>query len=158
MRFSGTLRGQPSPRVRPMRSGDMDAAGRLDGAAFGADRRFFLERCLSLHPGLCRVLENDGGQIAGFIMGRRLDDFVSIGPWVVRPGVARPGDLLESLAAGGEVSLGLGILETNEEALATVRAFGLAERPDPPWRMVLGPPAPLGAAPGCFAIGSAAKG
>jgi len=160
MRLTGTLRGRPSPRVRPMRGGDMDAAGRLDRAAFGADRRFFLERRLSLHPELCRVLEKDGGQIAGFIMARRIDDFVSIGPWIVRPGVARPGDLLAGLAAaaGGEVALGLGVLETAGEALATVRSFGFAERPDPPWRMVLGPPAPLGAAPGCFAIGSAAKG
>ncbi len=160
MRFSGTLKGQRYPRVRPMRGDDLGAAGQLDRAAFGADRRFYLERRLSLQPELCQVLEKDGGEIAGFIMGRRIDDFVWIGPWVVRPGVERPGDLLASLAveAGGEASLGLGVLETNGEALATVRSFGLAERLDPPWRMVLGPPAPLGASPGCFAIGSAAKG
>jgi ribosomal protein S18 acetylase RimI-like enzyme len=159
MRFTGTLRGQPCSRVRLMRGDDLGAAGQLDQAAFGADRRFFLERRLSLQPELCRVLE-DGGEIAGFIMGRRIDDFVWIGPWVVRPGVERPGDLLESLAAeaGGEVSLGLGVLETAAEALATVRALGFVERLDPPWRMVLGPAAPLGASPGCFAIGSAAKG
>jgi ribosomal protein S18 acetylase RimI-like enzyme len=159
MRFAGTLHGQRYPRVRPMRDDDLGAVGRLDRAAFGADRRFFLERRLSLQAGLCRVLE-DGGQIAGFIMGRRIDDFVWIGPWVVRPGVERPGDLLESLAAeaGREVNLGLGVLETAVEALATVRSFGFAARLDPPWRMVLGPSAQLGAAPGCFAIGSAAKG
>jgi ribosomal protein S18 acetylase RimI-like enzyme len=160
MRFSGVLAGQRYPRVRPMRGDDLDAVGRLDRAAFGADRRFFLERRLSLQAGLCRVLEEDGGQIAGFIMGRPIDDFVWIGPWVLRPGVERPGDLLESLAAeaGREVNLGLGVLETAAEALATVRSFGFAARLDPPWRMVLGPSAPLGAGPGCLAIGSAAKG
>ncbi len=142
-----------------MRADDLDVVGQLDRAAFGADRRFYLERRLSLEPGLCRVLE-DRDEIGGFIMGRRIDDYVWIGPWIVRPGVARPGDLLENLAAaaGGEVNQRLGVLETNEEALATVRSFGFAERADPPWRMVLGPAAPLGAAPGCFAIGSAAKG
>jgi ribosomal protein S18 acetylase RimI-like enzyme len=158
MRFTGTPPGQAHPRVRPMRGDDLDVVGQIDRTAFGADRCFFLERRLSRQPELCRVLE-DGGEIAGFIMGRRIDDFVWIGPWVVQPGVERPGDLLESLAAaGGEASLGLGLLETASEAMATVRSFGFAERPDPPWRMVLGPAAQLGASPGCFAIGSAAKG
>ncbi len=160
MRFSGPLQGRPYSRVRPMHSDDLDAVCRIDRTAFGVDRGFFLERRLSMEPELCQVLEKDGGEIAGFIMGRRIDDFVSIGPWVVQPGVERPGDMLESLAAeaGGEAVLRLGVLETNEEALATVRSFSFAERQDPPWRMVLGPSAPLGAAPGCFAIGSAAKG
>jgi ribosomal protein S18 acetylase RimI-like enzyme len=161
MRFMGTLRGQPCPRVRPMRGDDIRIVGQVDRQAFGADRRFFLERRLSLQPELCQVLE-DGDKIAGFIMGRRIDDFVWIGSWVVQPGVERPGDLLESLAAaaagGDEASLGLGVLETASEAMATVRSFGFAERQDPPWRMALGPSAQLGAAAGCFAFGSAAKG
>jgi ribosomal protein S18 acetylase RimI-like enzyme len=159
LRFTGTLRGQPHLRVRPMRGDDLGIVGQIDRAAFGADRRFFLERRLSLQPELCQVLE-DGGEVAGFIMGRRIDDFVWIGPWVVQPGVERPGDLLESLAAeaGDEVNLGLGVLETATEAAATVRSFGFAERLDPPWRMVLGPAAQLGASPGCYAVGSAAKG
>jgi ribosomal protein S18 acetylase RimI-like enzyme len=160
MRFSGTLRGQIYPHARPMRNDDLDAVGQIDRVAFGADRSFFLERRLALQPGLCRVLEKDGGEIAGFVMAKRIDDFVWIGPWVVRPGVERPGDLLEGLAAaaGGEVALGLGVLETATEAMATVRSFGFAERVDAPWRMALGPSAELGTSPGCFAIGSAAKG
>jgi len=160
MRFAGTFPGQAHPRARAMQAADIEAVGRVDRQTFGANRRFFLERRLSLQPELCQVLEA-GGEIAGFIMGRRIGEFIWIGPWVVQPGVERPGDLLESLAAkagGDEVSLGLGVLETASKAVATVRSFGFVERLDPPWRMVLGPSAQLGASPGCFAIGSAAKG
>ena len=160
LRFTGALPGRAHPRARAMQAADLEAVGRVDRRAFGADRRFFLERHLSLQPELCRVLE-DGGEIAGFIMGRRMGDRVAVGPWVVQPGVRRPGDLLESLAAeagGDEVSLSLGILETALEAAATVRSLGFADRPDPPWRMALGPAARLGVSPGCYAIGFAAKG
>ena len=44
LRFIGSLRGQPHPGVRQMRADDMPAVAALDQAAFGADRRFFLER------------------------------------------------------------------------------------------------------------------
>jgi hypothetical protein len=84
---------------------------------------------------------------------------VSVGPWVVGEDVTRPGALLESLAAQvGDPRLRLGVLEANLKAVVLVRSFHFAESPDPPWRMVLGPSAHLGASDQCYAIGSAAKG
>ena len=35
------------------------------------------------------------GQLAGFALATRVDDLLSVGPWVVRPEVERPADLLE---------------------------------------------------------------
>jgi GNAT superfamily N-acetyltransferase len=164
LRFSGTLPGRAHPHVRPMVEADLSVVCALDRLAFGADRGFFLERRLAGDPALCKVLEQDG-QIAGFMLGRRTEGLVSIGPWVARPEVKRPADLLESLAGeAGEAAIGLGVLETNRAAADTVRALGLAERAAPPWRMALGPsgasenPDALGASPLAYAVGSPAKG
>lgn len=158
LRFSGTLPGQAYPDVRPMRQDDLEAVGHLDRAAFGADRRFFLAWRLRQHPALCQVLELDG-EIRGFLIGRDGEGVISAGPWVVQAGVPHPERLLESLAvqAGGR-TIGLGVLEANEVATATLRALGFGERANPPWRMVLGSDRGLGTGPMCYAIGSPAKG
>ena len=163
LRFCGKLQGRSYPWVRAMRAEDTLAVADLDRRAFGADRRFFLERRLNLFPELCLVSEREG-KISAFIMGRRGHSQISAGPWVVSPGVKRPGDLLESLALKvGNDDLSLGVLETNAEAVATLRAFGLTEHPMPPWRMALGRSSPhpsqsVGSPTQCFAIGSPAKG
>jgi hypothetical protein len=141
-----------------MQGADLETVGEMDRRAFGADRRFFLERNLSLYPELGKVIECDG-QLTGFIMGRRGNHLVSAGPWIVQPRLQRPSDLLESLAAEvGGAKLRVGLLETNSEAAATLRRLGLTEHPDPPWRMVLGPSNHLGLSNQAYAIGSAAKG
>ena len=158
LRFSGRVRGGLRPQVRRLRAEDLPAVQALDRQAFGADRAFFLRRRLEVYPELGWALEAGDG-IAGFILGRRGRGVVAAGPWVVRPEVARPADLLESLtAAAGEIDLSVGVLESNAAAVATLRALGLAERVEPPWRMVRGPAvAPAGQAL-AYAIGSAAKG
>lgn len=158
LRFYGRLPGREHPAVRPMQAQDMEPVSRLDREAFGANRRFFLERRLSLYPDLCHILELDGA-IAGYIFGRRGNGLISAGPWYVRPGVDHPAALLESLALrAGETRIGLGVLETNTQAVALIRSLGLNESPTPPWRMVLGPSERLGASPCLYAVGSAAKG
>jgi len=164
LRLSGTLQGRAPPGVRPLVEADLDAVCALDRLAFGADRSFFLERRLAQEPTLCKVLEQDG-QIGGFVFGRRAEHSLSVGPWVVRPEVARPVDLLEALAPeGGEATISLGILETNQVAAEAVYALGFAGRGGGSWRMVLTlADAPdtvdaLGASPLSYAFGSAAKG
>jgi ribosomal protein S18 acetylase RimI-like enzyme len=158
LRFYGRLEGRVSPAVRPMRAEDMETVSAADRQAFGADRRFFLNRRLRLYPELCRVLEL-GGEIAGFIMGRRATGIVSIGPWWVRPDAPRPADLLAALAhEAGDAVIGLGVLETNTPAVTLLRSLGLSEHPTPPWRMVLGESERLGVSPELYANGSAAKG
>ncbi|HEX3050215.1 MAG TPA: GNAT family N-acetyltransferase [Aggregatilineaceae bacterium] len=144
--------------VRPMRLDDLEMICVLDREAFGADRRFFLKRRLLLYPELCKVLEEEG-QMSGFILGRRGEGIVMVGPWLVLPTAQRPGDLLESLVAEiGDLPFAFGVLETNTKARELAHAFHLEERPNPPLRMVNGPFEGLGASDQLFAVGSSAKG
>jgi GNAT superfamily N-acetyltransferase len=158
LRFIGTVPGREHPGVCPMRPEHLPEVGRLDRQAFGAGRGFFLARRLAFYPERCYVLEQ-AGEMAGFIMGRQGGEYVPVGPWLVRPGVAHPERLLESLAAGiGGRELAFGVLETNRPAVQMARALGLDEVQASPWRMALGPATDLGASPELYAIGSAAKG
>jgi ribosomal protein S18 acetylase RimI-like enzyme len=158
LRFIGSVRGQSHPGVRPMHVDDVPAMAALDQAAFGAARRFFLERRLTLDPELCWVLE-EGKQVGGFIMGRSGRQGISAGPWIVRPGLPQPERLLQSFAlAAPGVELVVGVLSNNPKATAALRTLGLEEYASSPWRMVLGPDGPFGAAEQVYAVGSAAKG
>jgi hypothetical protein len=141
-----------------MTSADIDTVSRMDREAFGADRRFFLERRVRLFPHLCKAMETEGA-ISGFCVGQPGHEVISIGPWLVGDGVKRPMELLEGIAADtGSAELRLGILESSSVAVDQVRALqGLTET-KPSWRMVLGPDAGLGASPKLYAIGSGAKG
>jgi hypothetical protein len=83
----------------------------------------------------------------------------AVGPWVVRSGAHRPDRLLTALAAAGNgQSIGLGVLETSEAAVAAVESLGLLRHPEPPWRMALGRSHHLGSSTMSWAVGSAAKG
>jgi ribosomal protein S18 acetylase RimI-like enzyme len=158
LRFSGTVEGRAGARVRPMRADDLDAVCALDRRAFGADRRFFLERRWQRFLALGQVLER-GGQLGGFVLATRVEDLVAAGPWVVGPEVPCGMSLIQSLSlAAPGCTLGLGVLETNPAAVQAVRALGLTEREGPPWRMVLGPAGDLGVSSLAYAIGSPAKG
>jgi hypothetical protein len=130
----------------------------LDCEAFGADRRFFLGRRWSLFPELGRVLVEDG-QVTGYILGRRGEGWLAAGPWVVMQHVPSPERLLFSLAQqAGDTPVSLGVLDLNQSACALLGSLGFVPRPTSPWRMALGPDEHLGASPGCYAVGSAAKG
>ncbi len=169
LRFRRAGRSEPSgesrqilPRsdrcVRPMQSRDLDRVCEMDAPAFGAGRRFLIERRLCVYPDLCWVAES-GGELEGFILGRRGNGLAALGPWLVRPGAEQPGDLVASAAAQvAPLDVSLGVLETNTQAIELVRSLGFVETQDPPWRMVWGKPSQLGSSPQLFAIGSAAQG
>ncbi len=159
LRFYGPVEPRSDPKVRVMQLQDLPAVQRLDREYFGADRSFFLDRHFSEYPHLCLVLEQDG-EIVGYVMGKRGSESVSAGPWVVQPGVPTPERLLHALVAetGENLPLLLGVLESHPHAAALVRAMGLTEREDPPWRMRLGGSGNLGAHVACYAIGSPARG
>jgi ribosomal protein S18 acetylase RimI-like enzyme len=158
LRFSGSLPPVTHDEVRPMHLSDLPDALALDRRAFGADRSFFLKRRWELYPELGRVLV-EKGKIAGFILGRRGEGWVSAGPWVVEEDARHALGLLESLAAEvKENHFSVGILECNQTAIKLVQSIGFAERPDCSWRMVRGEADQLGASAQCYAVGSAAKG
>lgn len=145
--------------VRPMRAADLPRVIALDRRAFGADRAFFLRRRFELHPRLCRVEERDG-ELIGFLQGRRgALSLIALGPWVRTCDLPFSTALLERPCQAAEPSqCVMGVLETETETVRALRDLGFGERREPPWRMRLGAPHPLGAGPGARAIGSAAKG
>jgi ribosomal protein S18 acetylase RimI-like enzyme len=162
LRFSATaaaLRGRlvDDGNVRAMQPDDLARIAPLDAAAFGADRTFFLARRLARFPRLCRIAERDG-EPRSFIMGREHGGLVSAGPWIVADEPAAPQALLASLLPHARERLALGVLETQRRVVGSLRALGFGETADPPWRMLRGEEAALGAAPAAWAIGSAAKG
>jgi ribosomal protein S18 acetylase RimI-like enzyme len=157
-RFAGRLPASPCPQVRTMLPADLPAVSALDRQAFGADRRFFLERRLSLYPRLCLLLEGEG-RIDGFVLARQGRSCISVGPVVTSSASADPALLLSGLAGEtGDTELRLGVLDVNPSAIAMLEAFGLERSPASPWRMILGE-SPLPGDPSlAHAIGSPAKG
>jgi ribosomal protein S18 acetylase RimI-like enzyme len=89
LRFSGQIRGKTHPQVRPMQEQDLLVVHQLDHKHFGADRSFFLNRRWSLFPELSKVLVEEG-HLAGYILGRRGEDWLAAGPWVVEEDVQHP--------------------------------------------------------------------
>ena len=141
-----------------MQQADLEVVCTFDLAAFGADRSHFLRWRLDRYPQCCKVLV-ENGMLLGFIQGKTSPGWAVAGPWVIVEGTHKPERLLESLASEtGETPLSLGVLESNEAALALIRSLGLSEGVDSPWRMSMGPSRELGANPACYTNGSPAKG
>ncbi len=158
LRFSGKVDGKAYSGVRSIREKDLPSLFDLDRRHFGADRSFFLRRRWILYPELSKVLVEDG-RVTGYILGRRGEGWMAVGPWVVEPGVKHAQHLLETLAVViGNQMFSVGILESNQRALEIIRSYGFVERADSPWRMALGPDDNLGASLQCLAVGTAAKG
>ena len=157
-RFSGQLGGESSRHTRRMSESDMGEVLSLDQHAFEEDRGFFLRRRFASYPELSYVLVR-AGRVAGFMLGRRGQDWVSAGPWVISEQAEKPAALLSAFAYGlGGQPFSLGVLDSNPKACNLLRSLGFVESEDSPWRMALGAPENLGALPQCYAVGSAAKG
>jgi ribosomal protein S18 acetylase RimI-like enzyme len=157
-RMAGVIQGRAHANVRAMGSEDLESVARLDRTAFSADRRFFLERRLRLYPELCKV-QQDRGQITGYIMGRRVRQDHLVSPWVAKSNPGHEGDLLESLAdeIGGS-RLRFGVLGAHPRAVEALQSYGLECNPGSPWRMALGKVELPGVPTLVYAIGSPAKG
>ncbi|HEX9935173.1 MAG TPA: GNAT family N-acetyltransferase, partial [bacterium] len=157
--FSGRMQQRTlHPNVRHMTEADLVKVLRLDRDAFGADRSFFLLRRFRMHPELCHIFVQSM-DVYGYLFGRRGNHLVSFGPWYCDSHVSFPAALLQNAAAEVEgMRIGVGVLETNGNAIECIRSIGLEERPDPPWRMVLGQVDRLGMSERLYAIGSAATG
>jgi GNAT superfamily N-acetyltransferase len=157
-RFSGILAGKGHTDVRLMKTADLDVVSKLDRSAFGADRRFFLERRLQLYPRFCMLLEVNG-RIQGYIMARRGRSGVSVGPWIVLQNTTKPLALLESLAfETGETALRIGVLDIHKDSQTLLEKLGFEKSLQSPWRMALGKAGLPGDTTLVYSIGSPAKG
>jgi hypothetical protein len=158
LRFTGTLHGVPWAAMRAMTAADLEQVCALDRQYWGADRRFFLQRRLQLHPALCQVLELDGA-VAGYVMARPRDGRLWVGPWVVRPEVGDPVRMLGALVApGASLQAHAGVLSSSVRACHAFASLGWKAGDEPPWRMVWGADTGLGNSVGVLANGTSAKG
>ena len=158
LRFSGTLEGKRDPRVRPMQKKDLETVCSVDKTFFGEDRQFFLKWISFIGPDFAKVI-TENKRIVGYITGRYTPKGVQVGPWVMPPSIKNPEGLLASLAK--EVlhePLNIGVLETNKKSVRLLKSLGFKLKNDAPIHMVWGDKNDLGTSPGCFAIGSPAKG
>ena len=76
----------PFPETRdlgPYANSDVAEVGRLDTAAFGADRAHVLASMSSRDPRLCFVSRDEGG-LRGFLIARQGARAVQVGPWIAR--------------------------------------------------------------------------
>jgi len=154
VQFVGAVYGRHHKHVRELRPQELSAIVSLDRHSFRANRLYFLGRRFALAPQFCKVLEIDG-KIGGYIMARRVDGIVPVGPWVISEDVDCPADLLEALAAETRGDkLVIEVLETNTGCVELLRAMGFVESQESSWRMLLGPQTNVGQSDSLYAIGS----
>jgi ribosomal protein S18 acetylase RimI-like enzyme len=84
-------------RVRPLREADWPALLALDAQAFGASRERVLRALAARQPHAALVAE-EGGALAGFLLGREGREARQIGPLVARSSSAARALLAEALA------------------------------------------------------------
>jgi len=90
----------PGVRVRPLQSADWVQIATLDAQAFGGDRSFLLKSLSRRLPQAALVAEQ-GGQFAGFLLGRDGREACQLGPLVARDAVAARALLAAALDAVG---------------------------------------------------------
>lgn len=158
LRFLGRVEPASDNSIRPMTTNDFEAVAALDRAAFGDNRRVFLEQRLSRYPQFCFVLIQDE-RIKGYIMAWPGNGVVTIGPWVAAVDVDKPEALLSALATSvGDTKIRLGVLETNQRAVRIISGVaGLGEQTESV-RMAIGPRSDLGQSVESLAVGSPATG
>lgn len=80
-RWEGRASTYLGPRARQMREADLDAVIALDSTLFGTERARILTRMWDEFPELAWVDETQGS-VEGYLMGYRITNMVSLGPWM----------------------------------------------------------------------------
>ena len=124
----------PDPRIRPFRSGDLAAMGRLDGAATGEDRSQQLATLAT--PSGTQVLADDADEAQAFLLRAPWGGGATVAP--------RIDDALALLRArrrayGPQRRVRCGILIDNESGAAALEADGWSEAWRAP-RLIRGAP------------------
>jgi GNAT superfamily N-acetyltransferase len=129
------------PATRPLRADDWPAIAALDEPAFGASRMGLLRSLASRLPQAARVAEQ-GGRLAGFVLGRDGRTASQIGP-LVATDVAAASALLADAAAPIAGPLVLDVRDEQPGLQKQLPMLGFA--PQRPFtRMTLGAAAPPG--------------
>ncbi len=80
-RWEGKASTYLGSRARVMRSDDFPALLQLDKVLFGLNRNHILTRMINEFPDLAWV-DDESGQMEGYILGRRMANGVHLGPWM----------------------------------------------------------------------------
>jgi predicted N-acetyltransferase YhbS len=80
-RWEGKASTYLGPRARVMQPNDLPAVLQLDTVLFGVNRSHILTRMIEEFPDLAWV-DEDRGQLEGYILGRRMPNGVHLGPWM----------------------------------------------------------------------------
>lgn len=158
LRFSGLGRVFDVHEVEEMHTSHLEGVLDLDSRYFGANRERMLRRVFCDFPECCFVA-CEGGMVRGYIMAKRGESNVRIGPWISEPSEAELAEsLLEILmgAAAGE-RLWIGVPEGNRASIEILIAHGFDSLPSS-LRMCYGECSVLGDPRGRFSIGAPDKG
>ena len=158
LRFNGLGIHFNAPDVEEMLSSHLEGVLDLDEIYFGANRERMLRRVFADFPEYCFVA-CEGGAVRGYIMAKRGESNVRVGPWVCEPSRAElAGDLLRRLmdASAGE-RLWIGVPEGNRASVEVLTAHGFSSLPSS-LRMCYCEFSVLGDPRGRFSIGAPDKG
>ena len=158
LRFSGLGTAFDVPDVEKMHASHLERVLDLDARCFGANRGRMLRRVFEDFPAYCFVACEEGG-VRGYIMAKRGESNVRIGPWVCEP--SRPelaGGLLRRMmdATSGE-RLWIGVPEGNRASVEILTEHGFSSLPSS-LRMCYGECSVMGDPRGRFSIGAPDKG
>ena len=81
--WTGRASSYLGPRARPLRAADLPAVIALDADVFGVARERILRRVVADLPHLAWV-DDENGQITGFLLGTDDPDRITLGPWTAR--------------------------------------------------------------------------
>jgi predicted N-acetyltransferase YhbS len=158
LRFKGLGMSFDVPDVEEMHVPHLEGVLNLDAIYFGANRERMLRRVLGDFPEYCFVACEEG-VVRGYIMAKRGESNVRIGPWVCEPSKAELArDLLRRLmdSTAGE-NLWIGVPEGNRASVEILTAHGFSSLPSS-LRMCYGECSALGDLRGRFSIGAPDKG
>jgi hypothetical protein len=130
----------------------------LDAKYFGANRERMLRRVFEDFPEYCFAACEEG-VVRGYIMAKRGESNVRIGPWACEPSkVELAGSLLRRLmdSTAGEM-LWIGVPEENRASVEILTAHGFSGLPSS-LRMCYGECSVMGDPRGRFSIGAPDKG
>ncbi len=158
LRFSGLGMAFDVPDVDEMHASHLEGVMDLDARYFGANRERMLRRVFEDFPEYCFAACEEG-EVRGYIMAKRGESNVRIGPWVCEPSkVELAGGLLRRLmdSAAGEM-LWIGVPEGNRASVEILVAKGFSGLPSS-LRMCYGECSVMGDPRGRFSIGAPDKG
>jgi len=158
LRFNGLGRKFGTSGMEEMNSSHLAGVLEIDSRYFSADRGRMLRRVLKDFPEYCFVACEEGA-VRGYVMAKRGESNVRIGPWICEPSrtdLAR-GLLRSVMDAAADERLWIGVPEGNIASVEILNEHGFGSLPSS-LRMCYGECPDMGDPRGRFSVGAPDKG